>query len=77
LKQGNSVEYLNEIALQDIPDDVSELYRKMLLRRRKTQQEKEEKEEEQNKKEEQDKKEKEEFDREIKLRQAIYDTYDM
>ena len=45
LKQGNSVEYLNEIALQDIPDDVSELYRKMLLRRRKTQQEKEEKEE--------------------------------
>lgn len=30
--------YLNKLALQDIPEDVSELYRKMLMRRRQAQQ---------------------------------------
>lgn len=38
VRRYKTVAYLNKLSLQDIPEDVSELYRKMLLRRRQAQQ---------------------------------------
>jgi len=38
VRRYKTVAYLNKLSLQDIPEDVSELYRKMLMRRRQAQQ---------------------------------------